>query len=805
MFSDYAPSYWAKGIPVIPLYPKEKRPAISGWQRFATEKPSEEERQIWLSVFPNGNIGLPLGPSAGVVAFDVDTDDAEVLRMLDSILPASPWTRIGKKGYVRLYRFSGEQTTRFRNESGTLCELLSIGSQVVLPPSIHPDTGKPYTANCDLDQVINALPSLPVDWADLIRKGLRSLGHEVGTGAGQKLNSVEYVPAGTRDVQMTAYAGMMARAVIRGERTLAQALAEMDAWVANFVEHVDGDPLDPAKARAKLVEFLVKDVTGDSRFGLPAGWDDGLTENDKNSLGLDFSDEHEQWDFMRFQAELMSIAELPPATKLHERQKALDAVLEKMARSQKKLLPLEEERLITIMLNTKLASTKRAVQQQLKLFRNAEVVGNDHTEIAQAVIKQVSSYNALRAYDGMFWIWTGAYWRKCDNTEILKTIATDFGHLDAARRSNDHKGIQSVMINLLSGARSEQKLNGVNFSNGFLTENLDLLPHTEDLQCTYVLPFPYAPLRQDQDPAEAMPLFSKLLRSAWGHDIDFEAKVQALQEAFGATIFGAATRYQTAFCMFGVGASGKSQILNTLQDLIPAGATSSVPPDDWSDKYLPSMMSGKIMNYAGELSESKSIAGDVFKKIVTGEPMPAQNKFGQPFEFRSRAANWFASNVLPTSKDTSTGFMRRWAFFQFQHAVPEEERIPDLSRIILANERHLIASWAVEGFKRLLTTGSYTKPLSHRRLSDQMANRINPVRYFLSESSDVRRGGECSLEQLYQAFFGFTVAKGVPNRPPRLAFREILQDLTGTFNFRIVEGLREEAIGLTVEGLSIVK
>jgi putative DNA primase/helicase len=44
------------------------------------------------------------------------------------------------------------------------------------------------------------------------------------------------------------------------------------------------------------VEFLIRDVTGEKHRSLPTGWDRGLTEEDKQKLGLDFGSEHERWD-----------------------------------------------------------------------------------------------------------------------------------------------------------------------------------------------------------------------------------------------------------------------------------------------------------------------------------------------------------------------------------------------------------------------------------------------------------------------------------------------------------------------------
>jgi putative DNA primase/helicase len=156
-FSATAPKYWAVNLPVIPLLKGEKRPAISRWQEFCDRMPTEEERMDWLSRFPDGNIGLPLGPCSGLVAVDIDSDDPIVIAAIERCLPPTPWHRVGKKGKVLIYGYNGQSTGRVRDEDGkTIYEVLSRGTQIVLPPSIHPDTLKPYWSNCELTEAVAA-------------------------------------------------------------------------------------------------------------------------------------------------------------------------------------------------------------------------------------------------------------------------------------------------------------------------------------------------------------------------------------------------------------------------------------------------------------------------------------------------------------------------------------------------------------------------------------------------------------------------------------------------------------------------
>lgn len=160
IFSEYAPRYWAAGLPVIPV--NGKRPFFQQWQQFCERMPSPEEQASWVQDYPDQNIGLPLGPASGVCAIDIDTDDSTEIEAILNVLPEVHYRRVGKKGMVLLYKWNGSKGFKIRTRSGEQpVEFLSKGNQVILPPSIHPDTRSPYTANAELWEVLADLSELP--------------------------------------------------------------------------------------------------------------------------------------------------------------------------------------------------------------------------------------------------------------------------------------------------------------------------------------------------------------------------------------------------------------------------------------------------------------------------------------------------------------------------------------------------------------------------------------------------------------------------------------------------------------------
>ena len=86
------------------------------------------------------NIGLPLGQN-GLLAIEIDTDEPDQLKSILEALPPIIVAKRGKRGLTAFYLTSGHGIATRRLG---LVEILSHGTQTVIPPSIHPATGQPY-------------------------------------------------------------------------------------------------------------------------------------------------------------------------------------------------------------------------------------------------------------------------------------------------------------------------------------------------------------------------------------------------------------------------------------------------------------------------------------------------------------------------------------------------------------------------------------------------------------------------------------------------------------------------------------
>lgn len=772
IFGKYAPLYWDKNMPVVPLHQFQavsalgtalgKAPCVKGWQRFHNSMPTVTDRNEWLQKYPDVNMGLVLGEQSRCIALDIDSEIESEIALIQSLVPTSPWVRVGKKGCVMMFKYNGEQTFRIKDISGrTICELLSSKAQVVLPPSIHPDTKAPYVSNSNLYDVVDRLPVLPKDIESILRNAFSSeLGVQLNHSGWTK--TIDFVSSGSRDVKMTSVAGIYAHAVLRGEITLKEGIDMMRAWVGTQVEHVAGDDVDPEKAVRNLVKFMMNDVLGPKKRVLPKCWDNGLSDDEKKQLNIDIDENSVSWDFSKLNDYLCDKIQTTTPNS-NERNEAIEFAIEKIARSTALSL-IEEEKCLKHIVNTSTDISLPTLRKRVIELRSNGISGKNHTEIAEAVLKDINDlipiyesvesedlYPSIRYSNSNFWRWGGSHWEQLDELEIQKVISTEYGDLPAASRASDHKGIISVMKALLKQELAETPAKGVNFANGFVDIFGQLHKHSRKYGCTYTLPYSYDPTLNDLDKS---PKFKAYLTSVWGQEDDFEQRVKCLRQVMAATMFGLGPSFARAILLFGIAGSGKSQLLSIIRRLLPPDIISYVTPYDFVDKFKVTELSTSVLNVCGELKEDDTITGDKFKQIIDGSPLQGQYKGRAIFNFMPACAHWFASNYLPKSKDSSEGFNRRWVILSFNRIVPEEEKIRDLGELISAEERESIASWIIGAMAELHSLSDYSLPPSHWKLVDQMSADNDSVIFFLTaEQGSVRLSKETTpIQKLYDSY-----------------------------------------------------
>lgn len=169
---QHAHAYAQRGWRLAPQAPGTKRPGLTDWANQARNDPAWVQHW-WGSPDPPG-ICVVTGPGSGLLVIDIDPDHGgdDSLHDLEQIhgpLPATYEVLTGGGG--RHLYFTHPQLapgTTIGNSAGRLgpgIDIRATGGQVVAPPSIHPDTGRPYER--EISSPEHTAP-LPPAWVELL-------------------------------------------------------------------------------------------------------------------------------------------------------------------------------------------------------------------------------------------------------------------------------------------------------------------------------------------------------------------------------------------------------------------------------------------------------------------------------------------------------------------------------------------------------------------------------------------------------------------------------------------------------------
>jgi hypothetical protein len=260
-FAQYAAHLLDGGYSPIPLLPGTKRPLFEkNWDRLRSLALEPEE----IADLCRQHHDLGLGVAGGfenLVPIDIDTEEPKIARAILDALPPILVAKKGQKGLTPFYWDAygtikeGRKFRRPRKDGGfdMLVEVLVTG-QSVIPPTIHPDTGRPYewlTRRTLFSETLEELPVITVAHIDAMEEALKPwLPSPRLVKFAPKRQAPERPAAGSR---MEAYA----RAALAGEVQVLSGLSCGRNWAlylaaSRLGKYVHHGILPEAEAQAAL-------------------------------------------------------------------------------------------------------------------------------------------------------------------------------------------------------------------------------------------------------------------------------------------------------------------------------------------------------------------------------------------------------------------------------------------------------------------------------------------------------------------------------------------------------------------------
>lgn len=323
----------------------------------------------------------------------------------------------------------------------------------------------------------------------------------------------------------------------------------------------------------------------------------------------------------------------------------------------------------------------------------------------------------LRYEEGVFR--TGGYgFVRTETTKILGAAATVTRINEVTELVNEYAKVSYKKTNT-QGKELINVLNGmVEISTG------KLLPHDPKYKCTVQLPVRF-------DPEARSPELDRFLSSVIPED-----SIRLVEEFVGYLMIPD-TSFAKCFVAVGEGGNGKSTFLKLVTHLIGQENISNLSLHAITeDRFTAAGLFGKLANLYDEL-ETKALENTgLFKQIVSGEAIKAEEKNKAPFSFRPFCRMLFATNQMPRATDRSQAYFDRFLFVQFPNRIRETSTQVRDYDMVLAKTPGLMSALlnrALSGLRRLTDQGRFTASASSTEAIEEYRRECNSAYDFLRE------------------------------------------------------------------------
>ena len=308
-----------------------------------------------------------------------------------------------------------------------------------------------------------------------------------------------------------------------------------------------------------------------------------------------------------------------------------------------------------------------------------------------------------------------------DIREVKRQMIQEIPTLKDAQRTEVYK-----YLDLIVDDHAESEARYICFDNGvydLLTDSL--LPFSPSYIVTNKINADYVPNAEN-------PIVEKAM-------IDFangnEQIKMLLEEMIGYCLYRR-NELRKAFILVGDKQNGKSTFLQMLNAFVGIDNTVALDLAELGDRFKTAQLSGKLV-CAGDDIEDNFISNlAIFKKLVTGNPVNAERKGQDPFDFSNYAKLIFSANSVPRMNDKTGAVMSRLILVPFSaHFEPGEEGfdLEIIDKLTTSSAKSYIARIGIEGLKRVLKFRKFTTGKEIEKTLDDYITNNNSVLLYLRE------------------------------------------------------------------------
>ncbi len=364
--------------------------------------------------------------------------------------------------------------------------------------------------------------------------------------------------------------------------------------------------------------------------------------------------------------------------------------------------------------------------------------------------------------DGKIYMYNTQYWEVVKESEFnffLGEIALKMGvdKFDAKFfKFKEDLFKQFVSESNFKYVKPDRQATLINLKNGTF-EVAEIIPQFKGFRkedfLTYQLPFSY---EGNAEPVQFMRFLNDVLP---------ERELQHILAEYIGSVFipNEVLKFEKALFLYGTGSNGKSVIFDVINALLGQQNFSSYSLESLTkDKDSRAMIADKLLNYASEMSAN--LESDIFKKLVSREPIDARHLYKSSFIMEDYARLMFNCNELPNDIEHTNAFFRRFLIIPFRVTIKEEDQDRQLSQKILKTELPGVFNWVLGGMSRLLINKAFTQSSIVENEVKKFRRESDSVLCYIDENNYVKSIVEyTTLQNMYEEYRFYCIQNG--NKP----------------------------------------
>jgi putative DNA primase/helicase len=361
------------------------------------------------------------------------------------------------------------------------------------------------------------------------------------------------------------------------------------------------------------------------------------------------------------------------------------------------------------------------------------------------------------------YLYNGTFWAEIDKEEFQKFLGEASEKMgvrwDNAQDYQFREQLfkQFLATEYLSNPPGDNNRVLINLQNGTFEispQGTKLRPFDRSDFITYQLPF-------EHNPQAKAPLFEAYLNKV----LPDPERQRVLAEYLGFVFIkhgSNALKEEKALILYGTGANGKSVFFEIVTAMFGRQNVSNYSLQSLTEEkgFYRAKIGNKLVNYASEINGR--LETSLFKAMVSGEPVEACLKYGQPFTMTDYAKFIFNCNELPKDVEHTNAYFRRFLIIPFDVTIPEHEQDKNLHAKIIDNELSGVFNWVLQGLNRLLEQKRFSDCEAAKNAVEQYKTESNSVQMFLNENE--YKGSLTNyklIKDLYPEYRAFCIDDGM--------------------------------------------